>query len=385
MSRTIGLALAVSAVGWIALAVGWWVDSDRAFFAYLAAYAFVVSTAIGALIFLMIGHVSQATWFVVFRRSTESLVATLPFLALLFVPILAGLPKLYAWARPLGSLREEDQEAVLAKEAWLSTPFFVARTIVYFATFAVIGLALRRWSLRQDESASPVWTRRLRALSGGGLPVISFATTFASIDWFMSLQPSWYSTMFGFYVFAAGTSAAVALVAILAVSARDGRLATTLTSDHTHAIGRVLFAFVILWGYIAFGQFLIIWIGDIPEESRFYGLRISGGWTGVVYVLILGRLVLPFFALLSRRLKRRPEHLAWVAGWVVCMHFVDCYWLTLPVYNRSTIRPSWMDLGALLAVGGLAVVVVLQAMRRAPALPTLAPELSAGLHYEAAR
>jgi hypothetical protein len=201
----------------------------------------------------------------------------------------------------------------------------------------------------------------------------------------MSLQPDWASTMFGFYFFAGAFVAAIALACVMMPVTRPrGSRIARFSPDHAQALGRLLFAMVIFWAYIAFGQLIVYWIGDIPEEVSFYLRRTTGSWTALTYVLVLGHFVVPFFVLLNRHLKRHPDVLAWVGGWVFVMHFLDVYWQVLPVHDRAGIRPHWLDLGAVLFVGGLSCAWVVRRYQNASPLPLHVPELTDGLDYEAA-
>jgi hypothetical protein len=226
--------------------------------------------------------------------------------------------------------------------------------------------------------------RRMRALSGGALPLVGLTLTWASFDWTMSLEPDWSSTIYGLYVFAGSFVAALSLVAIMLNGSRNGNLPrTNATPDHAQALGRLLFAMIIFWAYMAFSQLLIYWIGDIPEEVRYYGRRTTGTWTAVTYVLVFGHFVVPFFLLLNRHWKRHPPYLASIGAWMLLMHFVDVYWLILPVHDRAGVRPHWLDLAAILFVGGASSAWILRRYVTAPPLPLHAPDLAEGLTYEA--
>jgi hypothetical protein len=225
----------------------------------------------------------------------------------------------------------------------------------------------------------------MRRLSGGGLPLVALTLTWASFDWSMSLQPEWYSTMFGFYFFAGSYVGAIALVCVMLRVTRPRRPAPSrLSPDHAQALGRVLFAMVVFWAYIAFGQLLVIWMADIPEEATYFLARTRGSWSLVTYVLVIGHFVLPFFLLLNRRLKRHPGFLAAIGAWVFAMHFVDVYWQVLPVHDASGVHPHWLDVGAVLFVGGLACAWIARRYSTAAPLPRHVPELAEGLDYEAA-
>lgn len=368
-------ALGSAAAGAVLLGAGLVVDARRAWFAYLVAWTFGVTVCIGSLLLLMVGHAAKASWMVVTRRVTESIVGALPMCLALFVPLCFGLAKLYPWV-----LHPDEH-----KRHYLNPPFFIARTVIYLGIFIIVGTLLRRWSRQNDTRPSMRLVRRMRVLSGGGLPLVGLATTWASFDWTMSLQPEWYSTVFGLYFFAGAFVGAIALVSVMMnVSRLWGPSPLPMTPDHAQALGRLLFAMVIFWAYMAFSQLLIYWIADIPKEATFYARRMNGSWTAVTYVLVFGNFIVPFFALLNRRWKRHPNYLAVVAAWVLVVHFVDVYWLVLPVYERAGARPSWLDLGAILFVGGLSGAWIARRYLDAPPIPLHDPELAEGLGYEAA-
>ncbi len=384
MSRSIVVSLAAAAAGFVGLAIGLAVDPGRVSFAWLDVFAFGATTAIGALLLEMIGHVSKAGWLAVLRRINEAIAGTLPLFAVFLVLVLLYARRIYPWVEP-AALEPAERAAVEAKGAYLNLRSFVVRAVLEMGVFVVLASVLRRWSLAGDSARRPATTDRLRALSGAGLPVAALALTFAAFDWLMSLQPDWYSTMFGFYVFAGGMAGAVGLVAaVAALEGARGRLSGTLTPDHTHALGRVLLTFVIFWAYVAFGQLVIIWMADEPAEISFYAARVMGRWTAVTWLLVMGHFVAPFFLLLSKDLKRHPGALGAVGAWVFAMHYVDVYWLVLPVHDRAGARPHWTDLAALLAVGGSSAALAIGRYRRGPPLPLGDPELGAGLRYEAA-
>jgi hypothetical protein len=370
--RVVAWSLILAAVGLVVLVVGLLVDPRRTWFAYLTAWSFAVSVCIGALVLLMSGHAAKASWMVVTRRLSEAVVGALPLQAVLFVPICLALAQIYPWV-----LHPDER-----KRRYLSVGFFVARSVVYFVVFIGIGALLRRWSRANDERPSMRLVHRMRALGGGGLPLVALTLTWASFDWLMSLQPRWSSTIFGLYVFAGAFTGAVALVAIMMALVHLHR-GVPITPDHAQAVGRLLFAMIIFWAYMAFSQLLIYWIADLPHEVTFYGVRTAGTWTPIAYLLACGHLVVPFFLLLNRHWKRRTDYLASVAAWVLMMHFVDVYWLVLPVVDRAGFRPHLVDLGALLFVGGVSCAWIVRQVVRAAPLPQ-DPELAEGLAYEAA-
>jgi hypothetical protein len=379
-SLLIGSA-AIGALGVIGLAIGFVVEPTQAAFSYLTAWAFALSIALGALIFLMIGHAANAQWVIVFRRFTESVVATLPILAVLFVPIALSLDLLYPWVDPPTTLGHEALEKLAHKAQYLNVGFFAVRAIVFLAVWIVLGELLTRWGTRQDRGESR-YTSRLRALSAGGLPLVALTLTFAAFDWLMSLTPLWYSTIYGLLYFSGGFVAALSLLAVVARCAR--RIAVVRSSihaSHTGALGRLMFAFLVFWAYMEFSQGIIIWIANKPDEVPWYVARGAGVWGGVFAVLVIGHFALPFFALLSRPLKRRPTLLAIAGAWIVLMHYIDVYWLVMPVLHQS-LSIDWLDVAAPCAILGSATAFAIARTGTRSAIADADPRFAAAIAYE---
>lgn len=378
---------ALALVGAAALVVGAFVDATRLFFSYLAAYVTVVSTAVGALIFLMTCNAMSATWPVAVRRLTEAITGSLPILAALFIPLLFGLDRLYhPWLHPESIEDEVARALVVHKIPYLNLPFFLIRTGVYFAVWIACSALLRRWSLRSDTDPAPATIRsdqrRIRALSAGGLPLVALTFSFASFDWLMSLMPTWTSTMFPVYVFAGGFVSAIALLTVLAVVAQRAGLLPGLSSSHYYALGRLLLAFTIFWAYAAFFQFLLQWIANRPDDVPFYIERIRGPWGAVSGVVVFAHFVLPFIVLLNYRLKRRPVWLSVVAAWILVAHYLDMHWLVVPAAPGQRAPYHWLDAAALFAVAGATVALTALRLRGCPLVPINDPALPAALRYE---
>jgi hypothetical protein len=380
--RSVLGGMVVSAVGIALLLVGMFVDRAQVFFSYLAAYAFYVSVALGTLIFLMIGHAMHAKWPIVLQRITESLAWTLLLWSVLFVPIAAGLGDVYIWSLETTGNAHLD-ELIHHKRPYLNAPFFILRAVIYFGIWIFSVALLRRWSFRQDQSAEPMLKHRQHVLSAAALPAVALTLTFAAFDWLMSLTPQWYSTMFGPYYFSGGFLGAIALLIVVArwAAERDDVLKGLVSDSHFYALGRLLLAFTIFWGYIAFFQAFIIYTANKPEEVAWYVARLFGSWSAIGVLLVIGHFALPFLVLLSYRLKRRPRLLAAVALWILAMHYVDVYWLVLPVLHDE-LTPHWLDLAALLALGGAAWAFALLSLRGKPVAPRRDPDLAASAAYE---
>lgn len=379
--RTAGAA---AGVGALLLAVGLIVARKQALYSLLAAWAYGLSIAVGTLIFLCIGYVARSTWPVALRRLTEGVVATLPFFAVLAIPLLLGAGDIYLWVHPPHLPGHEGAhltELLHHKSRYLNVPFFIGRTVVFFALWIGLAELLRSWSLRQDRAGDDELGARARLVGGAALPALGITLTFASVDFLMSLEPTWYSTAYGVYYFAEGFLGAFCVLAIVAHRATLGPLAGRLRNPHFHAVGRLMHAFTAFWAYIAFFQALVIYLADKPEEVPFYVARIAGTWGALLVVLIVGHFVGPFFLLLSRNLKYRSGALAGVAVWQLVMGYLDVYWLVMPVLHPGGMRPHWTDAAALLLVGGGAVAVGLwRASGHAPQ-PHRDPEIGESIAY----
>lgn len=380
-------AAATALVGWVGVGVGHGVARVETHFAYLTAFAFVVSIALGALIFLMTTYVVGAHWNAVIRRLNECIVSALPALALCFLPILFWLGDLYVWtAEPsaLPQLSEHEAHALAHKQAYLNVPFFVVRGVVYFVIWGVAALLLCRRSALRDRSTAAADEAaphgRERAFSAAFLPLVCLALTFAAFDWLMSLQPFWMSSIFGVYVFAGGFVASLGLVAALAhAAARPGTV--PIRPPHFHALGRLMFGFTVFWAYIAFFQALLIALPNRPEEVVFYVRRLEGGWRAVMWALVIGRFVLPFFILLPKAIKFRGAALAWVGAGLVLGHYLDIYWLVMPTLAGHGPLPSLWDVSALLALGGTFSLAAAWWLQGKALVPARDPLLEASIAY----
>jgi hypothetical protein len=382
----IRLGSIAAVVGLGATAVGWWLDAPRASFSYLFAWAFVFSVAVGSLFLLMIGHASDAHWFVAVRRLAEHATGGMPLVALAFVPVLACMGQLYPWLHP-SRLPPHDRELVSQKLAWLNAPHFIGRSILYLVICVALGELLRRWSLQQDERPARAehLRRRMIALSAPGLPVLALTLTFASFDWFMSLEPTWVSNLYGVYVFAGGFVAALGLFGVLLVLARlRGALPAEISVDHYYALGRLELAMVIFWTYIAWSQLLLYWIADLPLEVTWYIARWHGGWQWVGVALLVLHWAVPFFLLLQRSLKRHSSTLLAISAWLLLVHAIDIYYLILPAFEPGRLSVHALDFTALLGLVGASVAFGAFRAGGVRMHPIHDPALEESLHYEAA-
>jgi hypothetical protein len=321
------------------------------FRSYLIAFLFWFGIALGSMAILMIHHITGGAWGATTRRVLESSTRTLPLLAFLFLPLIFGLSSVYEWARPEAVAHDP---ALLHKSTYLNVPFFVARAVLYFAAWLTVARFLNRWSLEQDTSSDPAVGWRLEQLSRGGLLLIGLTMTFAAVDWVMSLEPHWYSTIYGILIMGGQILSAMAFtIPVAALLAQRGPLSGVIGAEQFHDLGKLMLAFVMLWAYFSFSQFLIIWSANLPEEIPWYLHRLHGGWQVIGIAIIVFHFVLPFLVLLSRDVKQRPGALAVVALAMIVVRFVDLFWLVTPAFYPAGFFIHWMDVVTPVGVGGI--------------------------------
>jgi hypothetical protein len=380
VKRLILASFAVSAVGVALLALELDIVGERAFFAYTAGFAFAISTALGALVLLLIVNTGHVVWVVPLRRLLENVAATLPVFLVLFLPIVVGYRTLYPWARPGDFPSGQVHEQLVLAARWMNPRFFFARAYGHLCLWTFVSQVLLRDSVRQDETGGERLTERQRTFSAAMIPVVGLSLTFASFDWFMSLVPGWSSDLYGVYFFAGGLLASLGLLAVLTWAARRASLLPReVGTSHVSAIGRLLLTAVIFWTYIGVATVILIWVADLPREIPFLAQRVTGGWAVIAGTLVFGHFVVPFLALLPRELKRHAAPLAVLGAWLLVMHAVDSYWLVVP---SSGLPPHALDIGGVLAVGGAAVAFGAWRASLASPYPLRDPNLSRSLRYE---
>ncbi len=334
--------------------------SSRFYFSYLIGYTFCLSIALGSWFFVMIHHITQAYWSATVRRIPEILMMSFPVLFVLGIPILLGMHDLYHWTHEdLYEVGGAHYDPILAgKQGYLNTPFFIARYVIYFAIWIYSSYKLFSNSIHQDLTGEDR-SKQLRFTSGWGLLAFALTTAFVGIDLLMTLDPHWFSTMFGVYYFAGSwfvTLAAITM-AVLFIQ-RAGKLSHVITPEHYHDLGKYMFAFTVFWTYIAFSQYMLYWYGNLPEETLWFRHRLENGWETLATFLIFGHFLFPFLALMFRAVKRMKPVLWFFTVWFFLAHYVDLYWIAMPVHDHG-FHPAlidlalWLGLVALLA--GLAV------------------------------
>jgi hypothetical protein len=284
---------------------------------------------------------------------------------------------------PHPPLAEKDLKKLDHKRPFLNLPFWVVRSAVYFAVWSVVGELLLRWSRRQDETGELKLTKWQWWLGAGALPVVALAMSFASLDWLMSLEPLFVSTVYGLYWFSGAFVGALAMLTLTTTLARGPNLFGEFVNDsHRASLGKFLFAFSIFWAYMAYSQFFLIWIADLPHEVPWYILRAKGAWEPVALFIVGARFLFPFFVLLSRPFKQHRRTLAGMAVWLLAAHTVDTWWLVVPVVSPDAVREHWADVTAFLGVGGAAVAFTLWRLRGHATLPVRDPYLHESLGYD---
>jgi len=372
--------LILGLAGLVGTAIGAIADPRRTLFSYLVALAFWLGISLGALFLVTIFHASNAKWPVVVRRVLERMAECSALFAVLFLPVLFGMKELFVWTH--SSLPASLARVLEQKRYYLNVPFFIARAAAYFAIWIAISWALSWWSRQQDESEDLSLSVKQRRLGSAAIPILAVSLTFAAIDWFMSLDPAWYSTIFGVYYFAGAFLSGIAMLIVVTVLSRGPNLyASLVSSEHLQSLGNFVFAFSIFWAYIAFSQFLLIWIADIPEEVTWYLPRAAGPWRPIGIALFFGEFVVPFFALLPRAVKRNPRPLGWIALWVLVFHYLDLYWVVMPVLDPGGPQPHWTDLTSLIGIGGASIAFAIWRMRGSYTLPVGDPYLQFSLRY----
>jgi hypothetical protein len=363
-------------LGGLGVVAGLFANPDQFFRSYLFGYLFWTGVGVGCLSILLISHLTGGLWGLVIRRLLEAGGRTLPYMAVLFVPIALGMGRLYSWTHP------GDDAILQHKAAYLNVPFFLGRAVFYFAVWILIGRLLDHWSAEVDRGKDYLRaSRRLRGISGVALVLMGLTITFASVDWGMSLSPHWFSTIYGvWFMVGQALSALCLVIVVVSYLAREQPLQDAVSRGILHDLGKLLFAFTMLWAYVHLSQFLIVWSGNIAEETPFYLHRMQGGWQHLGVFLVVFHFVVPFLLLLSRDVKRNPRVLGGIATWMFVARILDLFWIVGPDlqshgHHAVPLALHWQDVAAPLGLGGLWVFLFVRELRKLPLLPHGEPEL----------
>jgi hypothetical protein len=368
----LGIGLAV--LGVAAAGAGYVMDAKRFAFSYLVGFLFLATISLGGLFFVLIQHLTRASWSVAARRQMEWLTGLLPVVAVLFIPVLLFSHTLYHhWMGP-----EAAHDALLQKKvAYLNPTFFYGRAVFYVVVWVALSLFFVRNSRKQDETGDIKLTRKMEAMSAPGMILFALTTTFAAFDWVMSLDPHWYSTIYGVYVFAGCATSSLSVLALITIQLQErGYFVKISTVEHRHDIGKLLFGFIVFFAYIGFSQFLLIWYADLPEETTFYHARWDdAGWAKMSLAILIGHFIVPFLLLMSRHAKRSAVVLSIGAVIMLVMHYVDLYWLVMPTIDHH-LHFSVVDLCGLLGPLGIGAFFVARQASQGSLYPIRDPRLA---------
>jgi hypothetical protein len=357
-------------LGMLAL-IGAVLQPERFFSAYLLGYMACLGLSLGSMALLMLVHLTGGDWGQAVRRIFEAATRTVPFMILLFFPIIVGMRHLYTWMRPEDIARDRHLQDIT--RTYLTQGGFIGRAAIYFLIWLILASCLSRWSAGQDNPPARDLSPRLRALSGPGLVLYGFTLAFASIDWIMSLNPHWISTIYGLIFLAGQCLCSICFVVVIAaILYRYKPMAEYLKPGHIHDYGNLMLTFVMLWAYFAFSQWLIIWAGNLPEEISWFTRRLHGGWQVVGLLLVLFHFAVPFLFLLVRGFKRRLQDLVWLALFLMAMRFVDLFWYIEPTFHQQ-FHVSWQDIVVPGAIGSFWVALFFRNLRERPLLPWFDP------------
>jgi hypothetical protein len=370
--KTIGQrSLIIGVIFSIIAVIGAFLQPGRFFQAYLLAFMFWLGITLGSMAILMVRHLTGGGWGTVIRRVMGAAMRCIPLMTLLFVPILFGIPKLYIWAGPLNQITNQHFREHLEQlqQSYLNVSGFIFRAVIYFGIWNFLSFLLTKWSKQQNQPPVRDTSARFHTLSGPGIILYAFTITFAAIDWVMSLDPSWISTIYGLIILIGELLSAICLAVVIErILVRYKPMSEMLKPSFVHDHGKWMLTFLMLWAYFAFSQWLIIWAGDLPEEISWYSKRLNGGWGAVGLVLVIFHFGVPFALLLSRPFKRDVTRLVWLAVWLMFMRFVDLFWIIEPNFS-VTLNVTWLEIVVPIAIGGLWFAFFWRNLAALPLLP----------------
>lgn len=370
----------VALISWIAAIAGYFIEPDRFFQSYLVGFLFTIFIPLAGLFFLMVMFLTGSAWSVTMRRVVENMVVTLPLGLILVIPVLFGMGSLYHWAHPGAT---EHDALLKAKEAFLNPSGFMYRTIIYFVLWSIWATRIYKHSTRQDTTKSLDQMHTISRWSAPGLLMLMLTGTLAAFDWSMSLDPHWYSTIFGLYCFAGGAFAFMAMWLLILVALREkGVLRSSVNLEHYHDLGKWMFALTIFWAYIAFSQYLLIWYANIPEETVWFMNRFEGTWSWVSALLLFGHFIFPFLVLVFRSSKRNLKVLTWMAIWFLVIQYIDFYWQVMPTFHKQGFVLHWLDLACLVAPASALALLFWSRMRAHALMPIGDPRFEQSLGFQ---
>ena len=371
----------LTAIGALTFLLEWRAEPTRAFAAFLLAYWYFLGLGLGGAFFTAIHHITGSTWSVAVRRVAESFMSYFPIAMILLLVFFLGVPHIYVWASGAG--HEGGHHALdITKGGYLSTPLFALRAVVILGLWCAFGWYFLRNSIRQDKTGDPSLTRASVKAAPVFILLFALTVTLLSFDFLMSVEPTWYSTIFGVYCFAGFWQAALAAIAIVVVVLRrQGALEGVVSRFHYWDLGKLLFAFSVFWAYIAFSQFMLIWYANLPEETEWLIHRTYTGWGGVGIALGILRFVIPFFALMQQRMKENETVMLVVGAAVLVGQWIDLYWLILPAFSPESVVFGWTEIGVTLGFLGLFGLTLTRFFAKNPVAPHGDPLFEASVRF----
>jgi len=371
MERVQRSALFVGLLALVISLAGLFMDPAHFWQSYLFAFIFWSGLALGCLGVFFLHNVVGGNWGVAIRRLVESGVQTLPLILVFAIPLFFALGTLYKWT---DAGYRAEHFATGHKAAYLNPTWFIIRTLLYFAIWLFSGLRILKMANEHDRTGDPALFRRIKARSAPALLVFVVTTTLAFIDWIMSLEPDWYSTIYGWmYTVGEVLLTFSFLVAVLVLLSKREPFASFLTRQHYHDLGNLMLAFTMLWAYMSFSQFLIIWAENLPDEIPWYVRRFSGGWGYIAWTIAIFHFFVPFFLLLLRFVKKNPARLRTLAVWIIIMHILDVFWIVGPAFRQRGLEIYWTDLVALIGLGGVWLAFFIRNLNARPLLASRDP------------
>ena len=374
------VSLLLIGAGVVLMIISFIADSHRALYNYVLMYSFIVSIGVGSLGLVALEYMADAAWSTPFRRISEFLAFIIPFLLILAIPLIFGIHDLYHWSHKEAV---EADPVLQGKAPYLNTTFFIIRIFACILIWMLFYFLITRNSEKQDVTKEYGLLKKNVKLSIGFAPLLIITLTITSIDLIMSLEPHWYSTMFGVYYFAGSAVAGLAATTLLAVISKEkGYLHPQLQDRLFHSMGTLLFGLNVFWAYIAFSQYLLIWYADIPEETFWMMHRMHGSWGAVSLGLLFIHFVIPFIILLPGRAKTNFRTLKIMAVWLLFAHMLDLYWLIMPNFNKESAFFSWNEIGFILFIIGLVLFVFKMKSDKTNFTPVGDPKLETGLEVK---
>ena len=373
------VGLSLTAVGLLVVIIGYFINPVRSSFNNVMLLMFLTSIGVGSLFLVALEYVAGAVWSTPFRRVSEFLAATLLILPIVAIPLFFNLHDIFHWTH---TEAVEADKVLEGKSAYLNVSFFTIRSIVYAVIWILFYLLITKNSLKQDTTGDQALTKKNITLSAFFMPLFAVTITFASVDWMMSLEPHWFSTIYGVYYFSGTVLAALAAATLFIILLNEkGYFVKGLSKDHYYSLGALMFAFTNFWAYIAFSQFMLIYYANLPEETFWYLARWEGTWLYYSIGLIFIKFIVPYFGLLSQPAKMNPRRLLFMSVWILCAHIYDLYWLIMPTMSREGVSLKWYELGYPLLAFGIIIVIFNWKAKKSNLVPIGDPKLKRGINF----